>query len=163
MLKEKTVVIIKPEGKRVGMTEKFVESCRSEGLTVVAFNTLVLTEADVQVIYADKIGDESFETGKLLRQVTCGPVDIFLIEGNDAVSVVRSDHIIGKTHLNIGLRGWIKANYYFDESFWEAIKASTGDDPHGKEYRYNGIHASSSTEEAERDWSYFIGRILNNE
>lgn len=162
MLKEKTVVIIKPEGKRVGMTEKFTESCRATGLTVVAFNTLVLTEADVRVIYADKIGDESFETGKLLRQVTCGPVDLFLVEGEDAVSVVRSDKIIGKTHLNIGLRGWIKTNYYSDESFWKAIQVTTGDDPHGNEYRYNGIHAPSSTEEAERDWGYFVGRVLNN-
>jgi nucleoside diphosphate kinase len=131
MPKEKTVVIIKPEGKRVGMTDKF--------------------------------GDESFEEGNLFRQITCGEVDIFFIEGDDVVLTVRSDKVIGQTHLNTGLRGWIRTTYYSDESFWRSIQDSTGDDPHGKEYRYNGIHAPSSIEEAERDWNYFNAKVLSCE
>lgn len=163
MSKEKTVVIVKPEGKRVGVAERVVECCRDLGLTVVAYKTLVLTEKDIEVVYEDKIGDESFETGKLLKQMTCQPVDIFLIEGEEAVSAVRGDQFIGQTHLNTGLRGWIKRTYYSSPSFWEEIRTSTGNDPVGTEYRYNGIHAASSSREAERDWNYFKNKILNNE
>lgn len=156
---ERTVVIVKPEGKRVGMTEKVIERCNALGLLILARNSVLFTSEDIKTIYADRIGAESFESGKLLRQMTCGLVDILILEGKQAISLVRSEQFVGQTHLCTGLRGWIRQNFYSYPNFWEEIRLTTGDDPKGYEYRYNGVHASATPEEAARELLCLEGKV----
>ena len=144
MKRELTVIIVKPEGLYLGMDRMVRELCQKHSFDILVQKEIMLSPRVVARIYADKIGEEEFDSGRLLRQMTSGKVVIFVVAGDSAVAKTRSASFVGQTHLNTGLRGWIKVNYYKDPDFWDYVARTTGNDPDGFEYVYNGVHAASN-------------------
>lgn len=164
--KERTFVIIKPDGVQRSLIGEIVKRFERTGLKFVALKMLVATEeqcwshynkndewfakkgakivADLQAA-GMPIEKEALEYGKdiikqLVKFMTSGPIVAFVLEGNKAVGTVTK--IVGTTEPLTSDIGTIRGDMTVDSYDIAAID--------GRAVR-NLIHCSESPEEAERE------------
>lgn len=122
---EKTLVIFKPSAVQRGLIGEILSRFERKGLTIVAMKMARLSEAILREHYAHLVDRPFFPF--ILDSMTASPVVLMVLEGVDAVKVVRL--LTGATNSREALPGTIRGDFSMS----------------GQE---NVIHASSSIEDA---------------
>jgi nucleoside-diphosphate kinase len=125
---EQTLVIIKPDGVARSLVGEIISRFERKGFKIVKLKMLTLTRQVADEFYSPHRGKPFFED--LLRFIVSGPVVAAILEGSNAVDVVR--RMIGVT-----------------KSFEAAAGTIRGD--FGLGITDNVIHASDSRESFERE------------
>lgn len=163
---ERTLVLVKPDGVQRGLVGEIISRFEKKGLKIIAMKMVMPTKAlakkhydmpkeDKQMMgertiaaYKDRgvtvkrtpleIADDI--QNRLIRYISAGPVVAMVIEGAHAVEAVRK--IRGHTNPLAADVGTITADLTIDSYFIS--------DPDERAIR-NLVHASGSTDEAERE------------
>ena len=130
---EKTFVMIKPDGVQRGLIGEIISRIERKGLKIVAMKMLQISQELAQRHYAEHQGKPFFDS--LITYITSGPVVAMVVEGKEAVKVVRT--LVGKTNPIEASPGTIRGDYAMDVG-------------------RNVIHASDSIESANREISLFF-------
>ena len=176
--KERSLVILKPDAIQRGLIGELIARIERVGLKVVALKMTMATAdqcwkhynkddawflAKGEKILANRqsfnmsIEKEAIEYGKdiigaLVKFMTCGPVVAMVIEGNQAVSIVKK--IVGGTEPSTSAMGTIRGDFALD-----SYELAGVDDRAVR----NLIHCSDQVEEAQRETAIWFKaeEILN--
>jgi len=130
---QNTLSIIKPDAVKKGYTEQICTRIEDSGLDIVLKKELLLTRNQAKGFYAEHTGKPFFEA--LINFMTSGPVQVQVLEGNEAISRYRS--LMGSTNPKEADPGTLR------HDFAESIDA-------------NAVHGSDSLESAAREVAYFF-------
>ena len=133
MTLERTLSIIKPDAVAKGHVEEICERLNSNGLTIIKKQSLHLDREKAEGFYIEHKGKPFFED--LVTFMTSGPVQVQVLEGEDAISKYRD--VMGNTNPQEAAPGTIRAD------FADSIDA-------------NAVHGSDSPESAKREIEYFF-------
>lgn len=134
MAVERTLVIVKPDGVQRGLVGEIVGRLERRGLKIVAMRLQQIERAVAERHYGEHEG-KPFYAG-LVDYITASPVVTMVLEGPDAVAVVRGT--MGATSPAKAAPGTIRADLAL-------------------EIGRNLIHGSDSPESAEREIALFFG------
>ncbi len=130
---EKTFVMLKPDAVQRAIIGEIISRLERKGLKIVAMKMLRVDRELAERHYAEHRGKPFFEG--LVSYITSSPVVAMVVEGKDAVKVVRT--LVGATNPVEAQPGTIRGDY-------------------GLDVGRNVIHASDSKESAEREISLFF-------
>ena len=130
---QKTFSIIKPDAVKRNLVGHINQIIESSGLRIVASKKMYLTKTQAETFYS--VHKERPFFNSLVSYMTSGPVQVQVLEGNDAVSNYRK--IMGATNPEQAEEGTIRKLYA------ESIEA-------------NSVHGSDSPENAEIEISFFF-------
>lgn len=131
--KEQTLLFVKPDGVMRGLTGEIIRRIERKGLLITAIKLLKLNREKAEEFYNVHRGKPFFEA--LVKHVTSGPILAMVIEGPNAVSVVRK--LIGKTSPFEAEPGTIRGDF-------------------GINLTKNVVHASDNVENAEKEVAFFF-------
>ncbi|MDI9620100.1 MAG: nucleoside-diphosphate kinase [Candidatus Nezhaarchaeota archaeon] len=139
MATERTLIIVKPGAVKRGLIGEVLSRLERKGLKISGLKMLWISREEAEKLYSVHRGKPFYE--ELIRYITSAPVVVGVIEGDDAVKVVR--RVIGSTDPKEASPGTIRGDY-------------------GLSVTQNIIHASDSKENAEREIAIFFreGEIL---
>ena len=135
---EKTLVLVKPDGVQRGLTGEIIKRFENIGLKIVGMKMVWVDEEFASKHYSDvaeRRGQKVFDG--LMGLITMGPVVAMVLEGVDAVDIVRK--LCGTTEPKAASPGTIRGDFahvsfaYSDE-VEEAVR--------------NIVHASGTSAEA---------------
>jgi len=132
-LNERTLVFLKPEAVMRGLIGEIIARIEKRGLTIAAMKLIQLTTKQAGEIYEMHRGKDFYKP--LIEHVTSGPVLAMVVEGPNAISILRN--MIGKTNPVEAQPGTIRGDY--------ALTTTK-----------NIIHATDSAENAEREIRIFF-------
>ena len=104
---EKTLVIIKPDGVQRGLIGPIITRLERRGLKITAMKMIQMDYDLAKRHYAVHEGKAFYE--KLLEYITSGPVVVMVVEGKEAIEVVR--RTMGATNPMEAVPGTIRADY----------------------------------------------------
>jgi nucleoside-diphosphate kinase len=130
---QKTFSIIKPDAVKRNLIGHINQIIESSGLRIVASKKMYLTKTQAENFYG--VHKERPFFNSLVNYMTSGPVQVQVLEGNDAVSNYRK--IMGATNPEQAEEGTIRKLYA------ESIEA-------------NSVHGSDSPENAEIEIGFFF-------
>ncbi|MET1123874.1 MAG: nucleoside-diphosphate kinase [Archaeoglobaceae archaeon] len=130
---ERTFVMLKPDAVQRGLIGEIIRRIERKGLKIVAMKMLRVDRALAERHYAEHRGKPFFEG--LVDYITSSPVVAMVVEGKEAVKVVRT--LVGATNPREAAPGTIRGDYGIDVG-------------------RNVIHASDSPESAEREINLFF-------
>lgn len=107
MSRERTFVMVKPDGVRKGLVGEIISRFEKKGLFLVNMKLLTLSREEAEELYRVHEGKPFFES--LVEYVTSGPVVVMILEGEGAVKVVRS--LVGATDPQEALPGTIRGDF----------------------------------------------------
>lgn len=129
----RTLVLVKPDGVRRGLIGEIVSRMEKKGLSIAALRMLRMDEALARRHYAVHEGKPFFND--LVDFITSGPVVAVLLEGEQAVDVVRT--MMGDTDPKKSAPGTIRGDF-------------------GMDIGQNLIHGSDSDENARKEIDLFF-------
>lgn len=164
--KERSLVIIKPDGVQRSLLGEIIQRIERTGLKLIAFKFLVPTEAQSWEHYkkddewflskGNRITDERktqglpiekepIEYGKgiidtIVRYFTSGPVLAFVVEGNQSIAIVKK--LVGSTEPTMSDVGTIRGDFTLDSYALSSID--------NRAVR-NLVHCSDNPIDAERE------------
>lgn len=124
----RTLILLKPDGVQRGLIGDIVSRFEKKGLKLVAMKMMRMTKEKAEDFYSVHKG-KPFYNG-LVEYITSGPIVAIGLEGNNAISVVRT--MMGKTNPAEAEKGTIRSDYGIDI---------------GK----NTVHGSDSEESAKKE------------
>ncbi|MCH8828158.1 MAG: nucleoside-diphosphate kinase [Planctomycetes bacterium] len=128
MATERTMVLVKPDGVQRRLIGRLLTRLEDKGLKFVAMKMLLVSEELARRHYAEHVEKPFYP---LLEQfITSGPVVAVVVEGPQAVSVVRT--LMGPTHGAEAAPGTIRGDF-------------------GLSRQLNLMHGSDSVEAAQRE------------
>jgi nucleoside-diphosphate kinase len=127
-LTECTLAFLKPEAVMRGLMGEIISRIERKGLLIVAMKLLQPTRKQAEKIYEVHKGKNFYEP--LIDHITSAPILALVIEGPNAVSVLRN--IIGKTNPIEARAGTIRGDFALN-------------------VQKNIIHASDSLENAKKE------------
>lgn len=130
---ERTLLFIKPDGVMRGLMGGIISRVEHKGLLITAMKLLRLSKAQAEKLYDVHRGKPFFEA--LIRHVTSGPILAMVVEGPEAISVVR--RLIGKTSSFEAEPGTVRGDF-------------------GISVTKNVVHASDNLENAEKEIAFFF-------
>jgi nucleoside-diphosphate kinase len=130
---EKTFVMLKPGCLQRRIVGEVLGRLERKGLKIIALKLLQPDKTLVEAHYAEHKGRDFYE--KLVEYTLSGPVVAMILEGEEAISVVR--RLAGPTSLDSALPGTIRGDF-------------------AAQTRINIIHASDSPANAEREMALFF-------
>lgn len=130
---QRTLVLLKPDAVQRRLLGRIIERFESKGLTICAMKMLVASESLARKHYAVHEGKPFYE--KLVQFITSGPIVAVLLEGREAIPVVRK--MLGATFGNEAEPGTIRGDFGISNTF-------------------NLVHASDSPETAEFETSLYF-------
>lgn len=130
---EKTLSIIKPDAISNGYTEEICTRIENLGLLISSKKQLHLTKEEAEVFYLEHKDKPFFNS--LIQFITSGPVQVQVLEGEDAISRYRE--LMGDTNPQKADSGTLRSE------FAKSIDA-------------NAVHGSDSTKSAEREIEFFF-------
>jgi nucleoside-diphosphate kinase len=133
MASERTLVLVKPDGVRRRLIGEVIRRLEAKGLTLVAMRMMTMDADLAGEHYAEHRSKPFF--ADLVSFITCGPLVAMAVEGDEAVSVVRT--LMGATDPKKAAPGTIRADL--------AIELTE-----------NIVHGSDSTASAERELALFF-------
>jgi len=136
MAVERTLSIIKPDATRRNLTGTINSRFEQRGLRIVAQKRLRLSAAQAEGFYAVHAERPFYRS--LVAFMTSGPVVVQVLEGEDAVALVRE--IMGATNPADAAPGTIR------NDFAESIEA-------------NSVHGSDSLANAAQEIAFFFASI----
>lgn len=104
---ERTLVIIKPDGVQRGLIGEIVTRFERRGLRIVGMKLMQIDESLAGRHYAIHQGKTFYEP--LIRYITSSPVVVMVLEGNDAIEIVR--RTMGATKPAEATPGTIRADF----------------------------------------------------
>ncbi|RQD69765.1 MAG: nucleoside-diphosphate kinase [Tindallia sp. MSAO_Bac2] len=125
---EKTLVLIKPKAVSRGLVGRIIKRYEDKGLNLVALRMIKATGDQLAMHYEEHKGKSFY--GSLLETMLSGPLVAMILEGEDAVSVVRL--LNGATDPIQALPGSIRGDY-------------------GLEIEHNVVHGADSQSSAKRE------------
>lgn len=133
MTKELTFTMLKPSTITRGLIGKVITRFEEKGLKIVALKMHQLTQNEAESLYSVHKGKPFYST--LVNYVTSAPVVAMVLEGQDAVKVVRG--MIGATNPKEAAAGTVRGDMAMDTT-------------------KNIIHASDSAENAQQEMKLFF-------
>ncbi len=130
---EKTFVMLKPSTVARAMIGKVVERIEDKGLKIVAMKLTSVTQEKAAKLYAIHKG-KPFYT-ELVKFITSGPIVAMVIEGDEAIKVVRK--LVGATNAKEAEPGTIRGDFALSN-------------------QKNAVHASDSAENAKCEMEIFF-------
>ena len=127
-MSERTLVLLKPDTLRRGLTGQVLARFEAKGLSIVALEQRVIDAAMADRHYAEHV-DKAFYP-PLRDFVTSGPLVALVLEGDEAIEVVRA--INGATDGRKAAPGTIRGDWSLSN-------------------RENLVHGSDSAESAQRE------------
>lgn len=137
MTTERSLVIVKPDGHRRGLTGEVLRRIEAKGYTLVALGVLTPTREQLAAHYAEHEGKPFYEP--LVDFMSSGPVTTAVIEGQDCIKGFRS--LAGATNPTDAAPGTIRGDLGRD---W------------GTSVQQNIVHGSDSPESAAREISIWF-------
>ena len=134
---ERTFIILKPDAIQRGLVGEITARFERRGLKIVAMKMLQVDEALAREHYAVHEGRPFFEG--LIEYITSSPVVTMVLEGTNAISVVRST--VGVTNPAEAAPGTIRADF-------------------GLEIGRNLVHASDGPETAAFETNLWFGEEM---
>ncbi len=134
MAKERTFVMIKPDGVKRGLVGEIISRFESRGLNICELRLVRVSRKEAEELYQIHRGKPFFDP--LIDYVTSGPVVVMILEGKGVIKVVRS--MVGATDPQEALPGTIRGDY-----------ALTVEE--------NIVHASDSPESFQKEAPIFFG------
>ncbi|WP_165068485.1 nucleoside-diphosphate kinase [Paludisphaera rhizosphaerae] len=131
---QKTLIIFKPDCVQRRLVGEILARFEAKGLRVAALKLLQVDRSLGEKHYAEHQGKPFFEG--LIGFITGGPVVVGVLEGNEAVTVVRT--MLGATNGTAAAPGTIRGDYSISK-------------------QNNLIHGSDSTESAAREIALWFG------
>jgi len=125
---QRTLVLIKPDAVRRGLVGAVLSRFESKGLTIVAMRLRTIDAAMADAHYADHVEQAWYPP--LREFATSGPLVALVLEGDEAISVVRA--LNGATDGRKADPGTIRGDFSLSN-------------------RENLVHASDSEESAARE------------
>ena len=104
---ERTLVIIKPDGVQRGLIGEVITRFERRGLRIAGMKLIHIDDALARRHYAIHEGKPFYEP--LIRYITSSPVVVMVLEGNDAIEVVR--RTMGATNPTEAAPGTIRADF----------------------------------------------------
>ncbi|MCI2415517.1 MAG: nucleoside-diphosphate kinase [Candidatus Aramenus sp.] len=133
MATQRTFVMIKPDGVKRKLVGEIISRIERKGLNIVAMKMVQINRERAEELYAEHKGKSFFP--ELISYITSGPVVCIVVEGDEAVAVMRK--MIGATDPKEASPGTIRGDFAL----------SKGE---------NIIHASDSEEKARREMYIFF-------
>jgi len=137
-MKEKTLVLLKPDAVQRGIVGDIVSRFEHTGMKIVGLKMVRVTPEFSKKHYATHV-NKPFYTG-LEKFITEGPIIAMVLEGLHAVETVRK--IVGSTEPKSAAPGTIRGDYSHHSYAYT--------DAHGIAIK-NLIHASGTSEEAKTE------------
>ncbi len=131
--RQRTLVIIKPDGVKRGLVGEVISRFERRGLKIIGLKMLWLSEDRAQELYAPHRGKDFYRG--LVDFMTSGPVVAAAVEGESAIRVVRN--MMGALRLEEAVPGSIRGDYSMN-------------------VRHNVVHGSDSQENADRELAVFF-------
>jgi len=107
MSKEKTFVMIKPDGVQRGFVGEIISRFEKKGLKIVAMKFLSVPKDLAEKHYGIHKGKSFFKP--TVEYIISSPVLAMVLEGNNAINTVRS--MMGKTNPQDAEMGTIRGDY----------------------------------------------------
>jgi nucleoside-diphosphate kinase len=126
-------VLLKPETILRGLVGEIISRIERRGLSIASFKMVSVTRRQAEELYTMHRGKPFYES--LIEHITSGPVVAMVVEGLDAIRVMR--RMIGATNPCEAEPGTIRGDY-------------------GLTITKNVIHAADSLENAEREIKIFF-------
>jgi nucleoside-diphosphate kinase len=130
---ERTLVLIKPDAVRRGLVGEVLRRFERKGLTVVAMDLRTMDGELADRHYADHVEKPWY--APLREFMTSGPLVAAVLEGDEAISVVRTH--VGATDGRTAAAGTIRGDFSLSN-------------------RENLVHASDSPESSDRERRLFF-------
>jgi nucleoside-diphosphate kinase len=125
---QRSFVLIKPDAVRRGLAGAIISRIESKGLSIVALELRQMTGALADQLYAEHVERDFYPPLRLF--VTSGPSIAIVVEGDEAIDVVRTMN--GATDGRKAAPGSIRGDFALSN-------------------RENLVHGSDSLESAERE------------
>ncbi len=142
MTTERSLVLVKPDGFRRGLTGEVLRRIEAKGYTLVALDVLTPNRKALAVHYAEHEGKSFFDS--LVEFMSSGPVTAVVIEGDDAIKGFRS--LAGATNPTEAAPGSIRGDLGRD---W------------GAKVQQNVVHGSDSPEAAAREIALWFPKLAS--
>jgi nucleoside-diphosphate kinase len=136
-LSERTLVLIKPDGVRRGLTGDVLTRIERKGLRIVAMDMRIVGKDLAETHYAEHV-DKPFY-GSLVEFITSGPLVAVVAEGPRAIEAFRA--LAGATDPVKAAPGTIRGDYAL-------------------EVQDNIVHGSDSPDSAEREIKIFFPDLV---
>ena len=130
---ERTFSMIKPDGVQRRLIGRIVQRFEDKGLRLVGLKLIQMSQKQAETLYS--IHKERPFYATLMKFVTTSPAVVMVIEGNQAVAVVRK--LLGATFGFNAEPGSIRGDY-------------------GSSKGYNLVHGSDAPEAAQREIPIFF-------
>ena len=130
---ERTMVLIKPSGVARGLVGEIISRMERRGLTIKVARMLVVTRDMAERHYAEHNGKDFYDD--LVEHITSAPVFAMVVEGPQAVRVVRM--MMGATNPLEAAPGTVRGVF-------------------GLDMRRNVVHSADSLASAEREIAIFF-------
>ena len=140
MSKERTLILIKPDGVRRGLVGEVIARIERKGYEVSALRLLQADRAILERHYAEHEGKPFYEP--LLEFMLSGPIVAIIAEGNRVIEGFRK--LAGATDPTIAEPGTIRGDLARDQ---------------GLKVVQNIVHGSDSVQSAEREIKIFFPEI----
>lgn len=137
MSKERTLVLVKPDGVARGLVGQVISRIESKGYDISAIRMLNADRALLEEHYAEHVGKSFFEP--LLEFMLSGPIVAIVAEGERVIEGFRS--LSGVTDPTLAAPGTIRGDLARDQ---------------GTKVVQNVVHGSDSPESAEREIKIFF-------
>ena len=135
-MSERTLVLVKPDAVRRGLVGEVLSRFERKGLRVVAMDLRTIDGATADRHYAEHAEKEFYPP--LREFITGGPLVAAVLEGDEAVTVVRT--LVGATDGRKAAAGTIRGDLSLSN-------------------RENLVHASDSLESAARETGIFFPNL----
>ncbi len=107
---QRTLVLVKPDGVKKGLTGEIISRLEKKGLKIAAMRMLQMDKALARRHYAVHKGKPFF--AGLVDFITSGPIVAVVVEGEKSVEVVRK--LMGETDPVKAAPGTIRGDYGLD-------------------------------------------------
>ena len=136
-MSERTLVLIKPDGVRRGLTGEVLARIERKGLRIVAMDLRTVGKDLAETHYAEHVGKPFY--GSLVDFITSGPLVALVAEGPRAIEAFRA--LAGATDPVKAGPGTIRGDYAL-------------------EVQNNIVHGSDSPDSAEREIKIFFPDLV---
>jgi nucleoside-diphosphate kinase len=133
---ERTLVLVKPDAVRRGLVGEVLSRFERKGLRIVAMDQRRIDGAEADRHYAEHVDRDFYPP--LREFITSGPLVALVLEGDQAITVVRS--LVGATDGRSAAPGTVRGDLSLSN-------------------RENLVHASDSPASAEREISHFFPKL----
>ena len=130
---ERSLVLIKPDAIQRGLAGEIISRLEKKGLKIVAMKMLHMDSTLAQRHYAIHKGKVFFDD--LVNFITSGPVIAIILQGKDAVQIIRQ--MMGETDPAKAHGGTIRGDF-------------------GIDIRHNLVHGSDSLDNASKEIDLFF-------